>query len=174
MRLRAIRGRLQHVAGDKWQRMIGADCDVIETRRAVDDIGHGAADTLLTLSPTCDPAEAMLIGEARADLEFLVAMLDQAFAEIRRLKRSQPADPPARDARPKDHAAEAAMKCADPLFQKFLGERARAEPCQDPDRAAVLLRQVLDIKSRSEINTDTFTARRWRDLRAEFEAWGRG
>jgi hypothetical protein len=82
----------------------------------------------------------------------------------------------------KDYSAEAAMKCADTLFAAFLRERARdaalslsasdGNPSEgDPDTPAALLRALLAIPSRRDLNTDPAAASRWRDLKADFEAW---
>jgi len=192
-RLIGIRHRLGVVKNDEWRRVVSPDGDYIETRRAVDGVGHGAPETLMTFAPSSDPTEAMVIWKAREDLEFLLSMLDQAFAEVRRLKRFDaagaadrprdgggridggrndgPRDETGVHGEPKDYAAEAAMKCADPQFQQFLAERSDQKLPRNADDAAHMLRQALDIKSRAELNRDRYKARLWRELRADFAGW---
>jgi hypothetical protein len=63
-------------------------------------------------------------------------------------------------------AANAALMVKEPLFQRFLN-------CEHEETADASLKMRLGIKSKSELNTDAAAASRWRDLRAEFEAWKR-
>ncbi|MDX0665998.1 hypothetical protein GOD61_24145 [Sinorhizobium medicae] len=87
-------------------------------------------------------------------------------AELRRYA------PPQRE-KPKDYAAECAMKCAEPAFKKFLEEcHGLARPLTD-DRAATKVRSILNIGSRAELNDDPAAAARWQDLRSAFDAWRR-
>lgn len=71
-------------------------------------------------------------------------------------------------------AANAALMLQDQLFTLFLreiGGYASDHPYHGTDND--LLKAHLGIKSKSELNTDPAAAARWRDLRAEFEAWKR-
>ncbi|MGG7580995.1 hypothetical protein [Rhizobium sp. Nf11,1] len=119
----------------------------------------------------CDwPDRDFLIG-AHADIEFLLRLLNDAFSEIRRLKPRHNPHPVERQAKPKDYAAECAMKCNDRLFRRWLTECHNVPDVDDPERIVVSVRSILRIKSRGELNTDPAAQARWLDFRASFEAW---
>jgi len=73
----------------------------------------------------------------------------------------------------KNHAAEAAMKCGDPAFKRFLMERHGLESPATDERATQKLRSLLGITSRRELNHGGLSAEAWVRLRREFEAWRR-
>ena len=73
----------------------------------------------------------------------------------------------------KNYAAEAAIKCGEPAFRRFLAERHGLVQDND-DAAAACLRAALGIASRKLLNTDPEAAARWREMRRAFENWGRG
>lgn len=64
-------------------------------------------------------------------------------------------------------AQQAALRCAEPLFQKFM----RAET---QDEAARALRSVCRVESRAELDAAPEAAAAWRRVDAEFQAWRRG
>lgn len=74
----------------------------------------------------------------------------------------------------KDYAAEAAMKCADPAFKRFLIECHGLERPATDDRTAQKLRSLLGVTSRRALNESTAAAARWRSLRTAFDGWRRG
>lgn len=128
----------------------------------------------------CDYTDRDFLLHAHADIAFLLRLLKDAFAEIRRLKPQespQAADRRWREAkreeeeRSKDYAAECAMKCNDRLFRAFLVDRYHVPDVADAERIAVSVRNILRVKSRGELNTDSDARRRWIDFRSDFEAW---
>ncbi|MCP4990553.1 MAG: hypothetical protein GY928_32290 [Colwellia sp.] len=67
--------------------------------------------------------------------------------------------------------ANAAIMLGEGSFQKFLSSRYPVT-CLDRDSDFdKVLKEVLKITSKRELNTDPAAAIRWRDLRAEYEAW---
>jgi hypothetical protein len=62
---------------------------------------------------------------------------------------------------------EAALRCREPLFQRYLG-------VSNEDEAAEAVRRECGISSRAGLNTDPEAARTWRILDAQFLAWKRG
>jgi hypothetical protein len=92
----------------------------------------------------------------------------QWFAIARMTGAAEPA--PA----PKDHqsnlAANAALMMQEPIFTLFMRDMV---PDHRSDNVDNLLKRYLGISSKSELNTDAAAAARWRDLRAEYEAWKR-
>lgn len=75
----------------------------------------------------------------------------------------------AKTGKPKDFAAECAMKCNAEAFQRFLGVAENTEDA--PKQAADLVRQRLGIASRIELNKDQKLAADWRALVKDFEHW---
>jgi hypothetical protein len=75
---------------------------------------------------------------------------------------------------PKDHqsnlAANAALMMQEPIFTLFMREMV---PDHRSDNVDNLLKRYLGISSKAELNTDPAAAARWRNLRAEYEAWKR-
>lgn len=124
----------------------------------------------------CDwPDRDFLIG-AHSDISFLLRLLKDAFDEIRRLKPRHDPHPAdrhrrEREEKPKDFAAECAMKCSDRLFRRYLVECHNVPDVSDNERIAVSIRNILRVKSRGELNTDPAAQARWLDFRASFEAW---
>jgi hypothetical protein len=187
-RLDEIRERLAAVRADRWSHEFEHDGErMIVTRAVFDRDGRKAGDeapvALLTFGEDATYQEKEFIREARDDLSFVLDLLTDAGRTIRemrgRMDRVMPADD---GARVKDLAAEAAMKCTEAAFQRFLADRcpdAAVDPelyadQSDSDLAAIRLRRVLEMESRRQLNTDPDAAQRWRDLRADYQAWGRG
>ncbi|WP_157928852.1 hypothetical protein [Pararhizobium haloflavum] len=130
---------------------------------------------------------------AHEDLTFLRQLLAEAFGKIRDLQTEiarlaaaganrRPPDHSAAPAqasdeaacgreRQPDYSAEAAMKCSDAAFVAYLVAKHSLEQDAPPEFVAGALRNALGIASRKELNTDPAAATRWRDLKADFDAW---
>jgi hypothetical protein len=102
---------------------------------------------------------------AHEDMRFVLDLLDEAFAIIRNLRRALDREP-----KPKDYAAQCAMLCDKPAFQRFLTERHGLEN-QNRDAAASRVRSIVNISSRTELNTNPAAADGWKKLYGDFEAW---
>lgn len=187
IRLDQIRARLASVKADRWSHEFNADGErIVLTRAVFDGTGKRAGDEAPVdfLSFGADAAwhEKEFIREVRDDLEFVLELLSKAGRIIRDqralLRRLGWDDGPKADApRLVNLAAEASMKCSEAAFQKYLAERhAKGDDgdMRDTAAAAAVLRRVLGVGSRKELNTDPDAAQRWRDMRADFQAWGRG
>jgi hypothetical protein len=184
MRIEQIRERLACVAADRWIHEFTTEGEIITTVRAVMDgngrkVGDEAPETLCRFGDGAAWQEKELLREARKDIGFLLDQLTRAGRMIRELRGPADSGDAARggERAAANLAAEASMKCAEPAFQKFLSERHATDDDGDLGDAAIaaaVLRRALSIESRRQINTDPEAARRWRDLRAEFQAWGRG
>jgi len=81
---------------------------------------------------------------------------------------------PVKQTNPHRLSQQAAMLCEDTLFQRFLAENIHAPEGIAPlDRewAAYVVRDWCRVKSRSEFDENYSAELRWRDLKAEYEAW---
>lgn len=64
-------------------------------------------------------------------------------------------------------AQQAAMRCGEARFQKFL-------KVEDADQAAAAVRRACNVESRKELDAVAEAGNAWRKLDAEFAAWLRG
>lgn len=187
IRLDQIRARLASVKADRWSHEFNADGErIVLTRAVFDATGKRAGDEapvdFLSFGPDAAWHEKEFIREVREDLGLVLDLLADAGRIIRdqraRLRRLGWDDAPKADApRLVNLAAEASMKCGEAGFQKYLSERHASGDdgdLRDTAAAAAVLRRVLAIGSRKDLNTDPEAAARWRDLRADFQAWERG
>ncbi|MBT9370310.1 hypothetical protein [Rhizobium sp. CSW-27] len=126
---------------------------------------------IAVLTEDCSYQDRDFLLSAHDDVGFLLGLLGQAFQRIRELA-TQPPAPPRTDAaaKPADYAAECAMKCQEPIFIRYLVERHGLQ-AEDADSVKTCVREALAIASRSELNKSPDAAGRWRDMRADFEAW---
>lgn len=138
---------------------------------ATNEEGTALVATITAGAPIGDSEMAL---NAPDDLIWLLRTYD-ALAGIYRTLRAELRSQQPRQERqkPKDYAAECAMKCTEPAFKKFLEEcHGLAKPLTD-ERVATKVRFILKITSRAELTTDPAAAARWQDLRNAFDAWRR-
>ncbi len=123
-----------------------------------------------------------LRGAAGDDIRFLVTLVERARARIRSLESGRkPAQGMGLDFRGggrtvregKDYAAECAMKCTDPQFRAFLVSMHGLEHGSDQEFLVGKVRQILEVASRKDLNTNAVAALRWRELVHAFETWQR-
>ncbi|MCS0463042.1 MULTISPECIES: hypothetical protein [Rhizobium] len=122
------------------------------------------------LTVECGYVDRDFLLHAHDDLRFLLGLLQDAFAEIRRWKprRQLRAEYARKNA---NYAAECAMRSNDQMFRRFLLEKKGATEVSDAVRVDSHVRYLLKIDSRNELNTDAGARNRWLELRAEFDAW---
>jgi len=72
-----------------------------------------------------------------------------------------------------NYAAEAAIKCGDPVFQHFLSDCTGRDVC-GKDEAAEALREVAGVDSRKAFNASQEGAERWLRARRLFQRWQTG
>lgn len=87
---------------------------------------------------------------------------------------SDPASP--RSTRPKQSwhdmspAQQAGVLCNDLAFQRFLFEHCHVTKA-GADEAAGAIRYICNVKSRSDIASDSYAQERWRSLVADYRVW---
>lgn len=72
-----------------------------------------------------------------------------------------------------NYAAEAAIKCGDPVFQHFLRD-ATKRPVSGKDEAAEALRLLAGVDSRKAFNASQDGSERWLRVRRLFQLWRNG
>ena len=70
-------------------------------------------------------------------------------------------------------AAQSAIRCADPVFRTFLKEKYSFDANNSSEDAADAVREICEVKSRSELSTDHRKRMLWRILDDQFQAWQR-
>ncbi|WP_430259840.1 hypothetical protein [Neorhizobium sp. IRS_2294] len=118
---------------------------------------------LVTLTEECGYQDRNFLLHAHADEQWLFEILGKSFRRIRELERllEQP--------RP-DLAKECGRICEDAQFKQFMLQK-HGIPSDDRERFATGVRKVLQIESRSELNTHPAAARRWEVLLGRYREW---
>jgi len=88
-------------------------------------------------------------------------------------KHSHPDGAKRMDWRDMQPAAQAALRCDQPAFRRFLMEEHSFRPRDknNSDEAADFLRSFFNIKSRSELGTDPKRRMLWKQMDDQFQAW---
>ncbi|MFD1197391.1 hypothetical protein ACFQ3K_03485 [Brucella gallinifaecis] len=166
--LRRIREKLAALNGDDWQLCCEGDVSFVEARTR-----DGELNRIATFHPGATPDEIEMVVGAPRMAAFMLKLVDRAIKAVRQSTPQRDASRQSRQRKPRDFAAEAAMKCDDAVFRAFLEEQHGFERPLTSDRAAQRLRSILNITSRKELNESSAAAERWQDFRAAFEAWKR-
>ena len=68
---------------------------------------------------------------------------------------------------------QAALRCREPAFRRFLAERARCAGIAmfDLDMAAEDVRTLCGVASRAELATNRAAGERWAELNSAYELW---
>ena len=144
----------------------GADMDARLTKAAM---GTRFAMVLVEIGDDEQPVnrkEAMRTDAKHSDAGAVATSVDS---------RPEP-NPPARAKREKmdwrdmQPAAQAGLRCAEPLFRAFLREVKRYGHC-DEEEAAIAVRDICGVKSRAELGTIHAARVIWHQLDTEYLAW---
>lgn len=68
-------------------------------------------------------------------------------------------------------SAQAAIRCGDADFIDFMAKKYDADLLIKPNEIAKVLRYVLCVESRAELNIDHTAANRWHSLERDFQGW---
>lgn len=196
-RLAAIRAQLAALDGADWLFATDGATTFVEARGR-----DGSLIKLLEFTGFATTDERQLVADLPSALRFLLGLVDRAIAFHASRAEGPPAGqgngPDARSGLPsstgraggpddeaspavraaqagraKDYRTEAAMRCQDPAFKRFLIDAHRLESPATDERAAAKLRSLLGVTSRREINDSEQAVARWKRLRGDFENWKR-
>lgn len=160
-RLDKIRFRHSESSHD-WAFQLGGQSEEFMVARL---IPRTAQVPVLQLTQECGYQDRDFILHAHSDIGFLLGLLQRAGQAVRDLKKELQ-----KKEQTPNFAAECAMKCDEFAFRQFLSEQKGIDPA-DGERVISAVRELLQIKSRSELNTNPEAAARWKSLRAEYDAW---
>ncbi|POO54275.1 hypothetical protein CPJ18_01865 [Agrobacterium rosae] len=155
--------------GDRWEiDFDGQQTNIIAKRSS------GEQDVICTISGTALPEEIEMISGA---LQNVVMFLDIRRRAIMALKQNQPTQGAQQASRMRDgdFAANAAILCAEPLFQRFLERRDRdGSAIHNKEQADAVLKRLIGMTSKKQLNTQEPAQTAFIDLRADFDIWKRG
>jgi thiamine kinase-like enzyme len=163
-RLDAIRSRLE-LASKAW----GINADDQGTHLLA---GEGGDEVIAIVPTAANLDDRELVLRAPDDLRWMTERYGKLAERLRAAEHAL-ANLQPRQSEPKNYATECAMKCQEPAFRVFLEERHGLTKPLNDDRVATRVRSILNIGSRSDLNTDRAAAARWRDLVKSFDAWRR-
>lgn len=168
-RCRDLHARLDEA---EWCRVCDGDSTMIEST------GRGGQRAVFArFERLATEDEIAFAVEAPRLVGFLIGLVDRAIDAAKSKQLNDNLRVTRERDTSKDYAAEAAMKCGESAFAKFMEEWYGLERPLTEERVAQRLRSVLGITSRAELNSDAEAAKRWKALRGDFEAWrkrGRG
>jgi hypothetical protein len=147
---------------DKWSIVSEDGTTSIVARRET-----GERAVLCTMHRDALPEEIELISGA---LENVVLFLELRRRAVIALRQSAT---PSRS-REGDLAENAARLCAEKLFHRFLERRDGSRAIHNKDHADTVLKKLLGISSKRQINTEERAQTAFLDLRAGFEVWKQG
>ncbi len=158
-------------AGDRWEIDVdGKQTHVVATRST------GDRAILCTIFEDALPDEVDLISGALSDAVLFLSLRRRAIAA---LKSSHPASSDTQQRqhlREGDFAANAAMLCADPLFHRFLERRqhpAQARAIHNKEHADTVLKTLIGITSKTQLNREERAQAAFIDLRTDFDIWAK-
>lgn len=168
-RLEDITGRCK---GDKWRLDTDGDQTHIIARRST-----GESVILGTLYAEALPDEIELLTGALENTILFLTLRERAKIGFRSGQSPPPERQPASRLRDGDFAANAAILCADPLFHRFLERRqhpAEARAIHNKDHADTVLKKLIGITSKTQLNREERAQAAFIDLRSDFELWKGG
>lgn len=159
--------------GDRWEiDTDGKQAHIIATRST------GDKAVLCTIYEDALPDEIELISGALADAVLFLELRRRAIIALKNGRDVKPTQPYRTRLREGDFAANAAILCAEPLFHRFLERKqhaADARAIHNKDHADTVMKNLLGISSKKQLNREERAQMAFIDLRAEFEVWkGRG
>lgn len=164
-RLAHIRDQLDAIAPGDFSRAYDGNGCFLEGRAEM-----GEMVPIARFADASD-AEIAFIVDAPANVRFLLGLVDRAIHAMRPADRQ--AEPTALSELFKNYAAQAAMRCKEPGFKRFLEERHGLERPLTDERSAQKLRSLLGVRSRAELNVDAVALQRWKKINGDFENWKR-
>ncbi|HCJ70842.1 hypothetical protein [Agrobacterium pusense] len=155
--------------GDKWEFDTDGDQKHLIARRSTGErvvIGTLYADAL--------PYEIELILGALENTALFLALRQRAIIALKNGYQQPASRQPEAQLREGDFAANAAMLCAEPLFHRFLERRDQTRAIHNKDHADTVLKKLIGITSKTQLNREERAQAAFIDLRSDFEAWKRG
>jgi hypothetical protein len=159
---------------------------ILATSGAIRSLVDGTLRLTVDIEPK-DAQEAFALFGRPGSPVALARISNEAAVEHDRKSQAQPPAEPL-ERKPLSLASKVAITCAEKSFWAFLkadrkpgwneayGHLLATDPVarfDDSEIAAVLVRRICQVKSRSEITPGSAAERRWSDLEASYQHWQR-
>ncbi len=168
-RLDDIAGRCK---GDKWEfDTDGGQTHIIARRSTSERVVLG------TLYAEALPDEVELLTGALENVILFLELRKRAIAAFKSGQSLPPDRQQTSQLRDGDFAANAAMLCAEPLFHHFLERRLppdQSRAIHNKDHADTVLKKLIGITSKTQLNREERAQAAFIDLRTDFELWKGG
>ncbi|NWJ24737.1 hypothetical protein [Rhizobium sp. RM] len=157
------------LVSDGWERVYNS----AESQAEICQRDHmtGEISPIVIIRPACPYHDGQLIEKSLTYIRAMVMLIEAAATKIHRLEAQHQ---PARQEKKKDHAAECAMLCGKQDFRRYLIQNHALAEASDDERVKTRVRNILNINSRADLNTDPDATARWKKLRGDFYAWKDG
>ncbi|MFK0338729.1 hypothetical protein ACIQT7_15785 [Agrobacterium deltaense] len=158
--------------GDRWEFDADGDQTHIISRRST-----GERVILGTLYAEALPDEVELLTGALEDTVLFLTLRQRAIIALKSGYSPRPERQPTSRLREGDFAANAAMLCADTLFHRFLEQRqhpAQSRTIHNKEHADTVLKSLIGITSKTQLNREERAQAAFIDLRSDFELWKGG
>ncbi len=168
-RLEDIAGRCK---GDRWRFDTDGNQTHIIARRST-----GESVILGTLYAEALPDEVELLTGALENTILFLTLRERAKVAFRSGQSLPSGNQQTSQLREGDFAANAAMLCAEPLFHRFLERRqhpAQSRAIHNKDHADTVLKKLIGITSKTQLNREERAQAAFIDLRSDFELWKGG
>jgi hypothetical protein len=168
-RLARLSGIAEHCGRDHWSITAEAREIHITTRRST-----GEDAKLCTIHDGALADEIELISGALEHVVLFLALRQRAviaFNDLQRQAKSAPQTPEPHTLKAGDFAANAAMLLTRQEFHRFLERKDASRVIHTNEHADTVLKALLGITSKSQLNTQGQAQGAFIQLRADFEAW---
>lgn len=168
-RVARLENIVQRAKGDRWSFDVDSKQTHILSLRAT-----GESVVLCTIHDEALPDEIELISGALANIVLLLELRQRAIIAVKSGRASHPQQPPSQQQqmRDGDFAANAAILCGQQLFHRFLERRSRdCGAIHNKDHADKVMKQLIGITSKTQLNKEERAQAAFIDLRSDFEVW---
>lgn len=155
--------------GDRWQFDTDGNQTHLIARRST-----GERVILGTIYADALPYEVELLTGALENTILFLTLRERAKIAFRSGQAPAPDRQHRSQLREGDFAANAAILCAEPLFHRFLEQHDQTRAIHNRDHADTVLKKLLGITSKTQLNREERAQAAFIDLRSDFEAWKRG
>lgn len=167
-RVSRLAGIADRCKGDRWMVDVDGSQTNIIAQRAT-----GEHAVLCTIFSEALPDEIELICGALADTILFLELRRRAINALKNGTQAPLEGQRQNRLREGDFAANAAMLCAEPLFHRFLERRDQTRAIYNKDHADTVLKKLLGITSKKQLNTEERAQTDFIDLRTDFDVWAK-
>ncbi|QTQ84591.1 hypothetical protein J8N08_16615 [Agrobacterium tumefaciens] len=165
-RVTRIAGIADRCHGDQWEVAADGGRSHIIAQRAT-----GEHVLVCTIHPEALPDEIELIVGALDNVSLFLTLRQRAIIALKHAYEQARDAPTRMRLREGDFAANAAMLCAEPLFHRYLERRDKTRVIYNKDHADTVLKKLIGITSKKQLNTEERAQKAFLDLRADYQTW---